>query len=316
MALSAAQQELIRQQIARNRAAGLNDDGSVKPRTAWDDLRDIFAQYHLTALVDVVANLVKDTDTPDSVKLQKLYESEPYKQRFPGMAELNKKVAAGVPGMVALSPAQYILQEDAYRQRLQRAELPAGFYDDPEDFKTWIVGGVSPDEVEARAQLAAEMTDSADESTKNALTTLYGLTRGDITAYFLDPQRMQGTLAEAERRARSARLAGAATNAGFEVDSSWRSRTEDLASRVDPKMTDAQMQGAYDTIADDSRAMAGLNARHGTDFSIEDSEDANLLGLASAQRKRQKLDEAERATFKGGSGLSNSSLATRTAGNL
>lgn len=81
-------------------------------------------------------------------------------------------------------------------------------------------------------------------------------------------------------------------------------------------MTDSQMRGAYDTIAEDSRDLVGLNARHGTDFSLEDSEDANLLGLASAQRKRQKLDEAERATFKGGSGLGNASLATRTTGNL
>jgi hypothetical protein len=127
---------------------------------------------------------------------------------------------------------------------------------------------------------------------------------------------MQGTLAEAERKGRAAQLAGAAAHAGFDVDSSWKDRSEQLATQLDPKATYAQMQAGYDTVASDAAALPGLNQRYGTDLTIEDSEDANLLGLASAQRKRAQLDESERNSFKGGSGVGSSSLSERTTGNL
>lgn len=284
----------------------------------FDDLKSTFVAYGLDALADVVGKIMTDHDgETDAVKLKLLYESEPYRKRFPGMEENRKRVAAGEPGAFMVSPAEYLQQEAQYRQALQSAGLPSGFYDSPDDFGKWIGGQVSPQEVQRRIQLASDMAASADPETKAALRDFYGLQDGDVVAYFLDPQRMQGTLQEAESRARAARVGAAASLAGFAVDGSWTGRAEELGRAVEEQqMTDTQLRAAYTQVADDARKSAGLNRRYGTDYDVTDAEDAALLGLASARRKRKNLSDSEQATFSGQSGVGKSSLGRASSGGM
>lgn len=290
--------------------------GAAEPRppqpqnSAFAYLEEVFRSYGLTGLASLVQQiLLEDFDKPVALQLQRLYDSNEYKQRFPAMEKLREKVAQGLPGYTMISPAEYMALEESYRSQLFTYGLPEGFYDEPADFANWIVGGVSPDEVGRRAQLASEMAMNADAATKDALRQFYGVSDGQIAAYFLDPQRAEGVFTEMERRARAARLAGAAADAGFGVDETWRTRAEQLAGQIDPRMTTTDIRSAYSNIAEDVRVGSGMSARYGLEYTLDDAEDANLLGMASAQRKKRKVAEAEAATFSGDSGLSGSSLS-------
>lgn len=280
------------------------------PGSAFAELELVLLSYGLEELVDVLRGIVVDyPDASIGRQLDILYNSEPYKRRFPAMDILRKKVEDGAPGYVMLNPAEYLQLEQSYRQQLEAYGLPVGFYDEPTDFANWIGGGVSPDEVGRRAKLASDMAQNADAGTKDALRRFYGITDGQITAYFLDPERMQGQFDEAERRARAARLAGAAAGAGFNVDESWRDRAESLAALVDPDMTTADFRAAYENVFDDVQTGGAMAQRYGLDYTLDDAEDYALLGMPSAQRKRRRVAEAEAATFSGTSGVGRSSLS-------
>ena len=58
-----------------------------------------------------------------------------YKKRFKAN-EARRKA-----GLAELTPGTYIALEDQYRKLMQEAMLPAGFYDNPEDFTGLIEAG-------------------------------------------------------------------------------------------------------------------------------------------------------------------------------
>jgi hypothetical protein len=134
-----------------------------------------------------------------------------FKERFPANEALK---AAGKP---QFSVTQYLREEAAYKEKLQSAGMPPGFYDDPKtDFQNFIINDVSPDEVEARARLGYQAVRQADPQVVNEFKRLYGVSEGELAAYFIDPQRMRPTFDryEAERQARSAQIAAAGTQQG------------------------------------------------------------------------------------------------------
>jgi hypothetical protein len=59
------------------------------------------------------------------------------KRRFAGNQQRRKL------GLPVLSPREYLETEAAYRQVMESAGLPRGFYDSPDDFSSWI-GLTSP----------------------------------------------------------------------------------------------------------------------------------------------------------------------------
>jgi hypothetical protein len=139
-----------------------------------------------------------------------LRNSQAFKDRFPANEALK---AAGKP---QFSVTQYLREEAAYKAALQGAGMPANFYDDPSDFQNFIINDVSPDEVEARAQLGYQAVRQADPQVVNEFKRLYGVSEGELAAYFIDPQRMRPTFDryEAERQARSAQIAAAGIQQG------------------------------------------------------------------------------------------------------
>lgn len=165
-----------------------------------------------------------------------------FKERFPANEALR---AAGKP---QLSVSQYLREEDAYRTALQRSGMPPGFYDDPKtDFQQFIINDVSPDEVEARAQLGYQAVRQADPQVVNEFKRLYGVSEGELAAYFIDPQRMRPTFDryEAERQARSAQIAAAGTQqAGMTIE---REQAESLARAG---ITAEQAQAGFTALGD------------------------------------------------------------------
>ena len=170
-----------------------------------------------------------------------LRDSQAFKDRFPANEALR---AAGKP---QFSVIEYLKEEAAYKSALQGAGMPADFYDKPSDFQNFIINDVSPDEVEARAQLGYQAVRQADPQVVAEFKRLYGVSEGELAAYFIDPQRMRPTFDryEAERQARSAQIAAAGTQqAGMTIE---REQAESLARSG---VTAEQAQAGFTALGD------------------------------------------------------------------
>lgn len=155
-----------------------------------------------TALAD---RRITGASTIDDIGIQ-LRESEAFKRRF---AANEARRAANKP---AYSVSQYLQLESSYRQVLNAAGMPKDFYNDKEDFETFISNDISPDEVQYRVQQGYAAVQNADPAVVNELKTLYGLDEGTLAAYFIDPNRTKDAVV------RSARAAEVAAQARKQAD--------------------------------------------------------------------------------------------------
>jgi hypothetical protein len=219
--------------------------------SAFKILEDILRSYGLVTdsdrrLLDEVQTLWTGKRIPEDPDIDDigiaLRDSQAFKDRFPANEALK---AAGKP---QFSVTQYLREEAAYKSALQGAGMPAGFYDDPSDFQNFIINDVSPDEVEARARLGYQAVRQADPQVVAEFQRLYGVSEGELAAYFIDPQRMRPTFDryEAERQARSAQIAAAGTQqAGMTIE---REQAEALArAGVSPETAQANFAVLGDT---------------------------------------------------------------------
>lgn len=188
----------------------------MEDQSAFDILLNTLKYYGL--VTDSDTQLLNDIKTAwtgkvigpnssiDDIGIQ-LRDSEAFKKRFPANDALK---AQGKP---QYSVSQYLRLESDYKQALQSAGMPAGFYDQPQDFQGFISNDVSVEEVAARAQLGYQAVRQADPQVVQEFKRLYGVSEGELAAYFIDPERMRPTFDryEAERQARAAQIAAAGT---------------------------------------------------------------------------------------------------------
>ena len=120
--------------------------------------------------------------TDDEIELE-IQGTEEYKARFPGMAT---RLANGFGSM---TPVEYIEFEDGQKELMRINGMPAKFYDEPEDFTTFIGQDISLSEVSSRVDMARLATQGADANTKAELKRLFGVNDDDLVAYYLDPKK-------------------------------------------------------------------------------------------------------------------------------
>ena len=179
-----------------------NTPATSSDETAGSILRNVLDEYGLGELYDQLYDDLRDQ--PDaSITIRKVRQSDVYKQRFKGM-ERRKEL-----GLQAISENEYMALERQYRQVMQAAGMPPGFYDDPDDFAEFIGQDRSANEIQSVVNVAVEASQQANPDTLNALEEFYGVTQGDIVAYYLDPQRATSVIEE-RRRLQTAGLAAAA----------------------------------------------------------------------------------------------------------
>jgi len=237
-------------------------------------------------LIDVIKNAVVQGYTPDQIDLiaPELQKTESWKHRFPGW---DSRIANKYN---QISVGQYLQLEDQYHRILQESGLPAGFYDDPSDFGKWIGDNTSPDEIRDRVNIAAGEMRKVDPTARNMLTKFYGVTSGDLTAYFLDDKRALPTL---DRQYKAVNVAAWAARNGLNTDNV--SRYEDL---VDKGVTADQAAGAYGTIAALNESVGKIASIYGETYDQTDAENDVFFGQSE---KRKRLVTQEQATFRGSS---------------
>jgi hypothetical protein len=176
-----------------------------------DELSEVLYANYTSGLVDI---------TDPRALIYSIREQPVYQKRFAANAARMKK------GLTELSPSEYIGLEDTFRQLLRSNGLPAGFYDQPEDFTKFIEGDVSPQELQTRVQEGYAVVAEADPTVKRQMQELYGVTEGQLAAYFLDPERTAPLL---KSQARAAQIgARALEQGGIQLSSTL---AEDLARR-------------------------------------------------------------------------------------
>lgn len=304
------------------RSGGSGSSGGRKASDKWSEqlkgndrdaylaLKSMFADFGLESLAPKIFDYLKEGYGSDTIALL-LQDTPEYKTRF--MGNENRRKA----GLAVLAPAEYLATEKAYRQILQDAGMPKGFYDSPSDFVNWISGDVSPTEIKGRVDAAVRMSAQANPNTKRALKEMYGVSQNEVAAYFLDRDRAVPLL---EKQARASEFAQEALKRNLlDID---RLRMEYF---VTAGLSMEQVRGGYAQIAETLPALQAIAGRFGTSFTQHEAEwdviepavtghetgtNYPKLGGENPTRKRKRLASQERALFRGGRGASSAGLAT------
>ena len=268
--------------------------------------RDYFVStlrsWGLESLAPKAIEFVNKGYTGNTVIL-KLQETPEYKTRF---AANETRIKAGLP---PVDPSDYLALENQYRAVMRNAGTPTGFYDSNDDFSKFIANDVSPSELKARVDLADLSLNSSDPYYSNALESLYGISKGDMIAYVLDPQR---AIPFINRQVQTAQISAEAARQGLQPT---KSMAETYAGMG---VTQAQARQGFEevaTILPEAQKLSQITAG-AQPFGLEETTTAVFGGEGSAEQKRrlQRLAQTEQSRFAGQSGVGQPSLGRTTQG--
>ena len=254
-----------------------------------------FTKYNLGSLSTAIMKLAIDGASESTITLA-LQETPEYQTRFKANAERIKS------GTTVLSPGDYLDLEDTYRRVLRSYGLSQ--FDNDEYVSQFISNDMSPTELSSRVETAVQRVQNADPSVMQQLTEYYGIGSKDLVAYVLDPKKQLGKI---QQQVAAGEIGAAASKQGLVAGLSV---AEQLAKAG---VTQAEAQKGYSSIADvlpTATKLGEIYSTQGVTYSQADAEQDVFSGLASAQRKRQKLAATEVGTFSGQSGASKGAFAS------
>ena len=209
-------------------------------RTSINVVLDSYGLGDLSEFVysEIILKETVNINNPDAI-IFAIREQPAYQKRFSANKERVKN------GFEELDPASYIGLEQQYRDTLSANGMPVSFYDSQDDFNAMIGGAVSNAELQGRIQDGYRAVQDADPEVKRQMRELYGVSEGDLAAYFIDPNRMKPLLVAADykRQAEAAKIAARASElAGIQLTGGL---AEDLARRG---TTEAEAQAGFTAI--------------------------------------------------------------------
>jgi len=292
-------QQMIAQQTRDAAAAALAKQQARQ--SAIDVVTARFAAYGLGTLASKIKELAVDGATEATITLG-LQSTDEYKTRFKANDARLKA------GLTVLQPAEYLNLEDGYRQVLRSYGLTQ--FSTDEYVQQFISNDVSAKELSDRVSIATQRVQNADPAVLNQLQSYYGISAKDAVAYILDPNQQ---ITKIQRQVAAAEIGVAAGKQGLQSNVAV---SEQLAAQgIDQGMA----QKGYATIADYLPTAEKLSQIYGQvgQYDQSTAEQDVFNQLASAQRTRKKLTEAEVAAFSGSSGTARGSLSTgKTAGQI
>jgi hypothetical protein len=229
--------------------------------------------------------------------LYSLRDTEQFRTRF---AANTARAAKGLP---ELDPATYIGLEQQYATIMRANRLPAGFYDQQDDFKALIEGDVSPAEFQQRIQEGFVKVRDADPQVLDTLRNFYpevGNDENALAAYFIDPTRGAQAL---ERQVQAARIgARAREQGGLAIGAAG---AEELVARG---YTPEQAQGVFERVGQ----LAGLYQEMGGEEALTEQQKVGAaFGFDVAAQRELELRQRRRlAEFQGGGGFARTTGAT------
>jgi hypothetical protein len=248
--------------------------------------------YGLGALKSWAWKAVQSGD-PTSKIIQDLRDQPAYKTRF-AIIEARRK--AGLP---AMSEAEVFAYENAIREIVRRAGLPAALFAKPKDFLKLAERDISPIEVSARIEDGFSRVRNAPAAVRDAFGAMYGI-HGDanLAAFFLDPDRAEPILL---RQAEAARISGFGTFFDLELG---KERAEQIAQAG---RTSEDAEAAFAQV-DRLRPIFDESVTEREDLTPEREGLDAALGLAGgAERAIDRRVRTRTAALAGGGGAAGSS---------
>ena len=255
--------------------------------SAMDVIARRLETYGLGSLANFVWDIItKENITSEYALIERIRETDQYKQRFPAMKMRRDR------NLTAISEQAYIDLENSYRETMKIAGMPRGLFDGPEDFTSLISGDVSPKELQQRVQAGYQAVAQSNPQVINEMKRLYGVNDSMLAAYFLDPEKATPMLL---RQAQSAQIAAEAT---LQAEMGITAGTaEELAVAG---VTQEQARAGFQAIQAGQELFVPLPGT--TEAAIAQEEQiAGVFGTSSAaqQRIRQRTRERQ-ATFEAG----------------
>jgi hypothetical protein len=267
-------------------------------KTASEIISAQLTAWGLSSLSGKVSDLIREGLSTDAITLR-LAASDEYKQRFAANAARTRA------GLAALSPAEYIATENAYRRTLQSFGLPSSFYDSQDDYRAFLEADLSPAELQERAKVAQSTWLSTDQATKDTWRDWYGLSDGAAIAAILDPTK---ALPIVQSMAEAAKAGGVAVRNGLDANEAR------IRGYVDQGITADQIGQGFSDIGTVHDVDQSIGRRFGADLSQPVEEASRIQGLASARRAQTDAYASEQALFQARPGADRNSLSRRTTG--
>lgn len=281
------------------------DPSIAAQRTNWiEELKVRYEESGLGTLADRIIEFVKQGFSPQTIDF-KITETPEFKLRFPAN-EARKK--AGLP---VLSLDEYIAVENSYQSVLRQSNIPKGFYDSKDDFTKFIENDVSPQELKARVDIADRFVDGVESYFTDSLQRFYGLSKGDLIAYALDPERAMPLIT---RQVRAAEFGGEAARQGLQIGAGMAEQYTGGPLGI----SQAQARQGFEQVAQITPQAEKLSriSDASQPFGLEEVTSAVFGGEQSAgyKQKLQSLAEQEQSRFAGQAGVSRGSLGRPASG--
>lgn len=275
-----------------------NPSFTDEQQSAFDILSGMLEQYGLGSLTGVLSDLILQGVTDQNQISLQLQQTQEWKTRFAGNEMLKQK------GLPVLDVAQYLSVESSYAQAMKNAGLPAGFYDDHQDFANFIGNNVSANELQQRVTMYADVARREDPALRDQLSAM-GLGHGDILAYMMDPTR---ALPLIQQKYQTALIGGAARRAGITPDTAYAQHLADLG------ISEQQASQGYGQIAQELPGAQKLGQIYNDQIAQADLESETFDGNGAVTTKKKRLASQERAAFSGSAGVGQGSLGRSSSG--
>lgn len=133
-------------------------------------------------------------DTQEELQMR-IEQTDVWKDRFSIIVEQRRRAAAGEPVQV-MTPEEVVEYEYETAALFRRYNLPKWMYDKRDDFNSYILNGLSPEEIKDRIEGAYNTVANVDPDIKAQFREFYGVGAGDaaLVAYFLDPEKTDAQL--------------------------------------------------------------------------------------------------------------------------
>jgi hypothetical protein len=267
------------------------------PTSAKTIIRNALAEFGLGALADFawkqyLQSGASDVSTAMTIIMPSIRERPEYKARFPAMDSLAAKGRA-------ITESDYVAYERQVTELFRAAGLPQGFYDQPADFKKFLENSLSPSEIQERVQNAQTAIYNAAPAVKQQLHELYGVgaSPGDVTAYFLDPDRAEPLL---NRRLAAAQISGRGVESGY--GALERPEAEAVADRgLSQEAIDQGFQNLEQT-RELFHAQVGAHDLESGGITREEQLGAAFLGDEQASEVISREQRTRKANTSGGGG--------------
>jgi hypothetical protein len=282
----------------------------------------LLSSYGIDGIANMVDKVIIDYPESDGEEILNLLRyderyNKPYLARFAGNAERLKKK------LPLLSEDTYLKQELGYSKMFKSYGLTN--LDNREQYTKLIAADIDIDEATTRVSIAYDRVLKADPSTKNAFLRFFPmLSNQDLVSAMLNPEEQLPAL---ERKVQSAEIGGAALRQSLSAELADTTTKSAMYSNVQAGtigagtletagVSPATAVAKYQTIASELPTMEKLSSIYGStmeQYGQREAEQADLLGLASAKRKKERLVAREEAEFQGTAGTMKGSFGSQNS---